>query len=164
MVKRRRKKSDAWKNLKKAAARRPKRVLQMNPRRKKNAPDPLTQEEFHKTVQIVTERGEVLVILFKQAFFSAGFGQNKVYEMPKDKLCGAARKLRKTFERLQHNDYILKRSKEMRLASPIGRCHVLVGGSFKSPDAIIRLQKTQKQLDAEAKINERIERLFSGFH
>ena len=94
---RKKKGSDAWKNIVRIHKRGPKRVKVSRPRRR-NDVDPLVVPEHSKRIQIVLKDGAfepkfVGIAVFNQAFTDMGLVQDKMYTMAKNKLTRAGRAL-----------------------------------------------------------------------
>lgn len=145
---RRPKMSDAYKKLRSAHRKGPKRVQNSRPRRSKGY-DPLSDPKHSRRVQIHLdyETGEksIVVFMFGQAFSALKFIQDKTYNMDRDRLTKAAKELRKTFESWTHNDFMLKKFREMKIGNGVGRCFVFVGASVEDPDATLRIGHTQEE-------------------
>ena len=140
--------SDAYKKLRSAHRKGPKRVQNSRPRRSKGY-DPLSDPKHARKIQIHLdyETGEksIVVIMFRQAFSALRIIQNKTYNMDRDRLTKAAKELRKTFESWTHNDFILKKFREMKIGNGVGRCFVFVGASVEDPDATLRIGHAHKE-------------------
>jgi hypothetical protein len=129
------KSSDAWRKLKAAHRKGPKRVRLQRPRKKSGIPA-LANPQNVKKIQIIQDGGVdkhyMVLVVFKQVFASMRLGP--FYTMPRDKLTGKAALFKRVLDEFGHNDYILGRLKEMKLDNKIGKC-LIVTGKLKEPDA-----------------------------
>jgi len=164
---RKKKGSDAWKNIVRIHKRGPKRVKVSIPRRKADY-DPLVESEHSKRIQIVLEDGMsykknfVGIVVFKQAFSDMGLVQDKTYKMTKNKLTRAGNALRKCIELFGHNDFVLGRMRELKLDNCVGRCIVMTG-KIKSPDVVLNITPEKRQLSKHAlDIKHRLDKLFDS--
>ena len=143
MPKRKKKKgTDAWRNLLKVHKKGPKRV-RINRPRKKNGIDPLTTEEHARKVQIIFKQScgkdnSMCIHMFKESFHKIGLKEGCVQKMTEKQYTRAARDLEKTFGVFTHNDYLLTNIKEMKLET-IGRC-ILITGKLRKPDATLHIE------------------------
>ena len=151
---RKKKGSDAWKNIVRIHKRGPKRIKVSRPRRKGDV-DPLVVPEHSKRIQIVLEDGMsykknfVGIVVFNQAFTDMGLVQDKTYKMTKNKLTRAGNALRKCIELFGHNDFILGRLRELKLDNCVGRCIVMTG-KINKPDAILNITPEKKKISKHA--------------
>lgn len=146
---RKKKGSDAWKNILRIHKRGPKRVKVSVPRRKLDY-DPLTEPEHSKRVQIVLNDGAskpklIGIAVFNQAFADMGLVQYKTYTMAKNKLTRAGCALRKCIELFGHNDFILGRMRELKLDNCVGRCIVMTG-KINKPDVQLTINPDKREL------------------
>lgn len=161
---RKKKGSDAWKNIVRIHKRGPKRVKVSRPRRR-NDVDPLVVPEHSKRIQIVLKDGAfepkfVGIAVFNQAFTDMGLVQDKMYTMAKNKLTRAGRALNRCIELFGHNDFILGRMRELKLDNCVGRCIVMTG-KIKSPDVVLNITPEKRQLSKDTgDIKHRLDKLF----
>ena len=143
MPKRKKKKgTDAWRNLIKVYKKGPKRV-RINHPRKKNGIDPLTTVEHARKVQIIFKQSSgkdklMCIHMFKESFHKIGLREGCVQTMTEKHYTRAARHLEKTFDVFTHNDYLLSNIREMKLET-IGRC-ILITGKLRKPDATLHIE------------------------
>lgn len=161
---RRQKMSDAYKKLRSAHRKGPKRVKNSRPRRSKGY-DPLSDPKHARRIQIcldyTSQKQNIVVVIFHQAFNQLKLVQGKTYNMDRDRLTNAAKILRKTFESWSHNDFILQKFKELKIGNVVGRCFVFAGTSVEDPDATLRIGHTQEERQQREAIRARVAALFS---
>lgn len=162
---RRTKMSEAYKKLRSAHRKGPKRVQNSRPRRSKGY-DPLTDPKHARKIQIhldyESDGKSIVVIMFQQAFSKLRLVQGKTYNMDRDRLTSAAKALRKTFESRTHNDFMMQKFSEMNIRNGVGRCFVFVGVSIEHPDATLRIGNTQEERQRREAIKARVSALFSN--
>ena len=143
----RKKKSEAWKNLMSIHKKGYKRV-RIHSKRRKNGIDPLTQLENVRCVLCCLKYDiavrYVSVIMFLECFDQIGLNVSDVISVHKDKLNRSANCLKKTFDQFDHNDHVLKRSKELKLPGPVGRC-LIYAEKFEKYDACITILPTEAE-------------------
>tara|TARA_B100000780_G_scaffold259930_1_gene211286 strand:- start:162 stop:686 length:525 start_codon:yes stop_codon:yes gene_type:complete len=153
MPKRRKKKgSDAWKNIVRLHKRGPKRVKLARPRRKGDD-DPLLVPKHSKRIQIILNDGiysdrKIGVVVFNQAFTEMGLGRKKEYTMTKNKLTRAGHALRKCLDLFSSNDYILGHLREKKLNNFVGRCIVMTG-KINKPDVLLNIVPDNKPSESQ---------------
>ena len=139
---RRRKKSEAWKNLKKVARKGPKRV-RLHRQRFKKGFDPLTDAQYRRVVQVVSPNStHFAVIMLRASFSEMNMTLKKSYHMPQNTTERIGRIFAKIIEAFSHNDIVLKRQKEFKFKRPMSRCVALVG-TVENPDATIHITKKE---------------------
>lgn len=155
------KSSDAWKALVRRHKKGPKRVKLPGKRRPKGSV-PLNHPSAAKTVQLIQDGGmggpkKVVVVMFREHFERLHLTQGKTYTMVPGALTLAARRLLPALEQLTHNDMVLKRPKEMKLA---GICNVIPAHA-KTPNATIHITHTREDQERSKKTLEHIHKLFT---
>jgi len=153
--------SDAWKDLVRRHKRGPKRVKLPGKRRPKGAV-PLNHPSAAKVVQLIQDGGlcgpkKVVVVMFREHFERLHLSQGKTYTVVPGALTLAARRLLPALGQLTHNEMVLKRPKEMKLA---GICNVIAGDA-KTPNATIHITRTREDQERSKKTLEHIHKLFS---
>lgn len=117
-------KSEAWKNLRKAHLKGPKRVALTSERRKKGV-DPLFRPESSRIVEIDHhENGLLYVVVLKSVFERMGLRPGSDKTMREGKLFGAGAALRKTFTAISHNDRILGTILPLNFPNYVRRCFI----------------------------------------
>jgi len=157
MPKRRRRKkrgSDAWKNIVRLHRRGPKRIKVSVPRRSDDY-DPLVESEHSKRIQIILNDGsknppKIGVSVFNQAFTDMGLTQYKAYTMVKNRLTRAGHALKKCLELFEHNDFILGGMRELKLDNCVGRCIVMTG-KINKPDVQLTINPEKRELSKKVK-------------
>ena len=163
----RKKKSEAWKKLRSAAAKGPKRIRTVRPRRRGDK-DPLTQSETRRVVSVTIDSGyeatgTLVVIMFVDAFEQLYLKKGKTYSMAHDQLTRAGRCLKPLFKAASHNDYILKRIQERKLTNCVGRCFVQYGTAVSNTDASIHITHSEKEKKRREHIDKHLDTLFSRY-
>jgi len=130
--------NEAWRQLRAAHRRGPKRIQLQRPRKKDGIPALANPENISK-IQIIQDDGPsnkryMILIVFKQVFASMRLKQERPYTMPRNRLLGKAVLFKKVLDKFEHNDYILGQLKEMKLDNKIGKCLIMTG-KLKKPDA-----------------------------
>lgn len=153
--------SDAWKDLVRRHKKGPKRVKLPGKRRPKGTV-PLKDPSTAKIVQLIQDGGvggpkKVVVLMFREQFERLHLSQGKTYTMVPGALTLSARRLLPALEQLTHNDMVLKRPKEMKLA---GICNVIPGAA-KTPNATIHITRTPEEQVKTRTTLEHIQKLFS---
>lgn len=100
---------------------------------------------------------KVVVVMFREHFERLHLTQGKTYTMVPGALTLAARRLLPALEQLTHNDMVLKRPKEMKLA---GMCNVIPAYA-KTPNATIHITHTREHQERSKKTLEHIHKLFT---
>lgn len=161
----RKKKSEAWKNLMSVHKKGYKRV-RIHSKRRKNGIDPLTQLENVRRVQIILkyeiQTRYVSVVMFREAFDRIGLHVSDEMSMRKDKLNRPASCLKKTFDQFDHNDAVLKRSKELKLVGPVGRCFIFTE-KFQKHDACITILATEASEERFQRTRDYVSSLFKRY-
>lgn len=138
MPKRKKKKgSDAWKDLVKRYKKGPKRV-KLNRKRRPADHTPATDLSQSKIVQLVSKgrygsTKNITVLLYKERFRELNLHDGKTYTTSAKTPFKAAKILQPALKNMSHNDIVLKKVKLEKYA---GKCIVFAGIS-KKPDAII---------------------------
>ena len=162
----RKKKSEAWKKLRSAVRKGPKRVRIGRPRRNKES-DPLLEPKNHKKVQISIEsgfeKGTLIVFMFTDAFKKLNLIQGQKYTMAHDKLTRAGKCLKSIFKYARINDYIRKHSEEKRLPNFVGRCIIFYGARLENADAYIHITHNAKELEQLEKTKKYVRELFDRY-
>lgn len=163
MPKTRRKKSDAWKELRKAHIKGPKRVRISSERRKKGV-DPLLRPESSRILQIEHhEHGVIYVVVLKSAFQRMGLRIDCERTMREDKLYGAGAALRKIFDSLSYNQRVLGSVKMVNVPNYVRRC-IISSKPFQRPSlARIVVQPTLKQEQRMEKTRKYVADLFERY-
>jgi len=155
------KSSDAWKDLVRRHKKGPKRIKLPGKRRPKGTV-PLDDPSTAKIVQLIQDGGvggpkKVAVLMFREQFERLHLSQGKTYTMVPGALTLSARRLLPALEQLTHNDMVLKRPKEMKLA---GICNVIPGAA-KTPNATIHITRTPEEQVKTHTTLEHVHRLFN---
>lgn len=163
----RKKKSSAWKKLRSAAAKGPKRIRMARPRRRGDK-DPLTQSGTRRVVSVTIESGyeatgTLVVVMFVDAFEQLRLKRGKKYSMAHDQLTKAGRCLKPLFKAVSHNDYILERKRERKLTNCVGRCFVQYGIVVGEPDASIHITYSELEKKRREQVDKHIDALFSKY-
>lgn len=162
----RKKQSDAYKKLRAAVRKGPKRVKISRPRRSTHQ-DPLTKPENVKRVQICLQYGmderTLVVVMFKQAFSELGFVQHKIYNMERNRLTRGVKLFKKIYEKAPSVDFTRKKFKEIKLGYGVGRCLIFFGSSIENPDATINIQKTKEEQQRAEKVKAYVASLFEQY-
>jgi len=131
------KSSDAWRKLRAAHRKGPKRVRLQRPRKKNGIPA-LANPENVKKIQIVqgdgVDKHYMILVVFNQVFASMRLRPPRLYTMSRNMLTGNATLFKKVLDEFGHNDYILGAIREKKLDNRIGRCLIMTG-KLKEPDA-----------------------------
>lgn len=141
---RRKKKSDAWKELVRVHRRGPKRVKTHRPRRK-NGEHPLSDPKKARRIQVVLKSpfgsNKLGICLFQSVFEQLGLVEGETYTMPRDAPTRPAVLLHKAIDTFGHNDFMLgNRMREIKLDNIVGRCIVLTG-PVRDPNATFIIVK-----------------------
>ena len=154
------KKSDAWKKLRKSYMRGPKRVKVPTRRRAKNY-DPLEDLTRCKRIQLTLEGNKHIAFLItKEAFERLNLKDGETYTMPRNRLTRAGKAFQTIFKVADHNSYVMKKSKEAKLANGVGRCIVWYGTKLKSPAAVLRIQRSVEEQKREEIHQLRVQKFF----
>lgn len=137
--------TDAWKDLVKQYKRGPKRV-KLHRKRRPASHTPATDPSQSKIVQLVSKERygstkNIIVLLFKERFRELNLHDGKTYTTTMKTPFKAAKRLKPALTNMSHNDIVLKKVKLEKYA---GKCVVFAGIS-KNPDAIIHYIPEQKQ-------------------
>lgn len=135
--------TEAWRQLKAAHQRGPKRVRLQRPRKKDGIPA-LANPKNIKKIQIIQDDTKYMVlIVFKQVFASMHLRPKHTYTMARNRLVGKAILFKNVLDKFGHNDYIFGRLKEMKLDNMIGKC-LITTGKLKDPDATFNITRPVK--------------------
>lgn len=163
--KRRKKKTDAWKNLRKAAAKGPKRV-RMHAQRIKNGVDPLTEAKFRRLIQIVNPKGkEFVVVITLSSFCKMQICKKKCYKMPLNRLTKNGEMFADILEKVSYIDFASNPQTELQMKQPLGRC-IVFAGHIGTPDATFRINQRELSEEEQSRAEKNrkyIEALYKGF-
>lgn len=128
---RRKKKSDAWKQLLRVHKRGPNRVKTHRARRR-NGEHPLSDPKKSRRIQVVLKGpfgdNKLGVCVFRTVFEQLGLLEGQTYRMCRDALTRPAMLLRKAIDAYGHNDFVMGAPmRELKLDNIVGRCIVLTG-------------------------------------
>ncbi len=162
----RKKKSAAWKKLRSAALKGPKRIRTAR-RRRSGDKDPLTDPGTRRNVSVTIDSGyaagTLVVTMFVDAFEQLRLKKGKKYSMAHDHLTRAGRCLKPLFKAASHNDYILRRFQERKLSNCVGRCLVQYGIAVGDTDASIHITYSEQEKKRREQIDKHVQTLFSRY-
>ena len=159
---RKKKGSDAWKNILKIHKRGPKRVRINAPRKRKGVDALMIRENVKKVlINLKYSKQSVWAIVFKQKCHELNVSDG-TFSMPKDRPNFIAKLLKKGYESFGHNDFILGKFKEFKLER-IGRCF-LSTGTCENPDIILNIEESQATLEEKKSTEKHIDALFHRNH
>ena len=158
-----RKKTEAWKELRKAYKKGPKRMKIGSERRKKGV-DPLLRPETSRIIKIDHHRhGSIYAVVLKSVFERMGFSIGCEKTMREDKLYGAGVVLRKAFDSLGYNDRVLGNVKKVNLSNFARRC-LISSKPFQGPSqASLVIEPSLKEVERMEKTRQYVKALFERY-
>ena len=153
--------TSSWKSLVNAHKKGPKRIKIPGTRRPKDH-TPFTDITQSRTVQLIMDEGittkKIIIVMYKEKFSRLNLKQGKTYSMFPGSLTRTARILKPALDKMTHNDVVLKKVKEMKLA---GKC-IVFPGQAHAPNAIIHILR--KHTNEEKSITKYVAQQFNNIN
>lgn len=124
--------------------------------------DPLTVRKNIKIIRIIVnddEKKNLTVVVFNRVFQELGLSTEKTYTMKRNRLTRAGACLKRVFDIFDHNAFITKAQRELKLDNIVGRCLVFAE-HFKTFDTILHINPTEEEEESQESTAEYVKRLF----